>query len=624
VTDWEILYGDGNSVTQITNNNTDDAFASLYDGTVAWLGTDGQDHEIYYWDGKTTINVSDNDINDYHPSLYDGTIAWTGKPGAQWLLSEIYYWDGKTTTQLTEDNARDVSPSLYDGTIAWEKDWQISYWDSQESIDISTGISLNSSPSLYDGTIAWRGYDGNDWEIFYWDGTEVTQVTDDDVDAFTPALHNGTISWTANDGNDYEIYYAEVLPPPQSPPVAHAGSDQSVWVNDLVILDGSGSSDLDDDPLIHQWSFLFVPEGSNAALSNPTSVSPTFYVDLVGTYVVQLVVHDGTVQSEPSVVTITGENSPPEADAGENTYVFSEDQGDTVLHGTAVDADGDLLTCRWLEGDTELASWQYVEDEGQASLALQDVPLLSLGEHVLTLEVSDGQATSSDTMTLIVENSAPQAVASGSGVYQVGDPITVGGEVMDYDGDWLRYAWWVDGTIHAEGQVETVEEGEPVQLPEHDLWDLDVGFYTIIFQISDEHNDPVEAQIFVEVIDTEAPTLAPRADKNMLWPPNHKMMDLTIAASATDNSGGSVTLEAWVVSSEPENGQGDGHTAPDWTEPSIDQENGIITLGLRAERSGKGSERIYTVTIAASDEYGNYASVDVEILVPHDKGKGSR
>ena len=36
---------------------------------------------------------------------------------------------------------------------------------------------------------------------------------------------------------------------------------------------------------------------------------------------------------------------------------------------------------------------------------------------------------------------------------------------------------------------------------------------------------------------------------------------------------------------------------PDWTVPTIDQDKGIITLQLRAERSGKGKSRINTVTI---------------------------
>ena len=57
----------------------------------------------------------------------------------------------------------------------------------------------------------------------------------------------------------------------------------------------------------------------------------------------------------------------------------------------------------------------------------------------------------------------------------------------------------------------------------------------------------------------------------------------------------------------------------DWTEPVIDQDNGIITLQLRAERSGTGEGRIYTITITATDESGNSSQAQVNIIVPHDK-----
>jgi hypothetical protein len=99
------------------------------------------------------------------------------------------------------------------------------------------------------------------------------------------------------------------------------------------------------------------------------------------------------------------------------------------------------------------------------------------------------------------------------------------------------------------------------------------------------------------------------------------MVDIIIRANATDNTGGPVRLEAVVTSNEPQNGLGDGDTSPDWTEPVIDQVNGIITLQLRAERSGTGSGRIYTITITGTDTSGNTSQAKVEIIVPHDKGK---
>ena len=111
------------------------------------------------------------------------------------------------------------------------------------------------------------------------------------------------------------------------------------------------------------------------------------------------------------------------------------------------------------------------------------------------------------------------------------------------------------------------------------------------------------------------------ANPSTLWPPNHKMVNITINAEVKDVSGLPVTLSATIASNEPQNGLGDGETAPDWTEPVIDQQTGVIKLKLRAERSGSGNGRIYTVTITATDASGNASTALVEILVPHDKGR---
>lgn len=123
------------------------------------------------------------------------------------------------------------------------------------------------------------------------------------------------------------------------------------------------------------------------------------------------------------------------------------------------------------------------------------------------------------------------------------------------------------------------------------------------------------------LFDNTPPTLAPVANVTTLWPPNHGMVDITIRANASDNSGRPVALAAIVNSNEPQDGLGDGDMRPDWTEPLIDQMNGIITLKLRAERSGRGTGRIYTITIIATDASGNSNQAKVEIKVPRDQRK---
>ena len=107
-----------------------------------------------------------------------------------------------------------------------------------------------------------------------------------------------------------------------SAPVAKAGADQAVLVDDTVQLDGSSSSDADGNSLAYNWLLVSKPGGSSAALSDPKAVKPTFDVDVAGSYLVRLIVSDGTVDSAPDTVIISTENSTPVANAGTNQSVL--------------------------------------------------------------------------------------------------------------------------------------------------------------------------------------------------------------------------------------------------------------------------------------------------------------
>jgi hypothetical protein len=313
-------------------------------------------------------------------------------------------------------------------------------------------------------------------------------------------------------------------------------------------------------------------------------------------------------------------NTPPTANAGENLTITSEEQCTTVIQGTASDEDNDTLEYRWLEGETEVLTWTPVGGNGEAHLNLCTVSL-GLGQHTLTLEVRDGQTTSSDEMILTIGNSAPHAAPTGGGVYSLGSSITVGGQVSDFDGDKLTYTWSEGADTYCNGEIQSIAGGDPVALPDCDVPPLDLETHTLTLTVSDGVNEPVSRNITIQVVDTTAPTLAPEPNLSILWPPNHKMVDITINANASDDSGLPPTLSAAIKSNEPQEGLGDGDMTPDWTAPVIDQETGVITLQLRAERSGLGEGRIYTVSITAVDDAGNASSTNVEIIVPHDQGK---
>jgi K319L-like, PKD domain len=224
-----------------------------------------------------------------------------------------------------------------------------------------------------------------------------------------------------------------------SAPVANAGPDQTAFVTNTVTLDGSASNDVDGNPLAYSWSLTTRPTGSSATLSNPTAVNPTFVVDRFGTYVAQLIVNDGTVNSRPDTVTISTLNSAPVANAGPDQIVHPDNT--VTLDGSASsDVDGDSLTYSWslirvpLRSSASLASPTAVKPTFVADLA---------GTYVAQLIVNDGTVNSRtpDTVTIIANNPPVANAGSDRGVL-LGDIVILDGSAStDVDGDPLTYSW---------------------------------------------------------------------------------------------------------------------------------------------------------------------------------------
>ncbi len=132
-----------------------------------------------------------------------------------------------------------------------------------------------------------------------------------------------------NDGNSNSQPSTVMVTTANTAPVANAGPNQRVGVGSLVQLNGSGSTDVNGNPLTYQWSLntTGAPEAS-ATLSNPNIVNPTFTMDVSGIYVAQLIVNDGVLNSLPSTVTITSNTvQPPTANAGNNQTVVRRFHG---------------------------------------------------------------------------------------------------------------------------------------------------------------------------------------------------------------------------------------------------------------------------------------------------------
>ena len=192
----------------------------------------------------------------------------------------------------------------------------------------------------------------------------------------------------------------------ESRPVANAGADQTVLVGQTVQLDGSGSSDVDGNLLTFSWALTARPASSQATLSDATLVNPTFVADQPGTYVVQLIVNDGTFKSLPDTVIVSG-NSRPVANAGPDQTIFvgdSEQFGSTVqLDGSgSSDVDGNLLTFIWALISRPASSQAALSDATLVNPTfVADLP----GTYVVQLTVNDGTFNSlPDTVVLSGES----------------------------------------------------------------------------------------------------------------------------------------------------------------------------------------------------------------------------
>lgn len=118
--------------------------------------------------------------------------------------------------------------------------------------------------------------------------------------------------------------------------------------------------------------------------------------------------------------------------------------------------------------------------------------------------------------------------------------------------------------------------------------------------------------------DSEPPRLELSVDPNELWPPNHKMVEINVQALASDNLDPDPEVEFVEVQvNEPDDIQGSGNTDGD-----IVVDNGRIFL--RAERSGTGQRRVYTIIYKATDNAGNSVREMIDVVVPHDRGQGKK
>ena len=180
--------------------------------------------------------------------------------------------------------------------------------------------------------------------------------------------------------------------------------------------------------------------------------------------------------------------------------------------------------------------------------------------------------------------------------------------VDDADGDPLIVVWSVNGIPRQTNNVAASHPPKP-----HTVTfkaQFSVGTNDVSVWVSDQKAVPVACMTSVIVREAIPPRIISiTASPNVLWPPNNKLVPVTLTVRATDESGPVTSRITAVSSNEPADA-----TSPDWVI------TGDLSLLLRAERLGQGHGRIYTITVQCSDAVGNTSTGTVQVTVPHDNG----
>jgi hypothetical protein len=260
-------------------------------------------------------------------------------------------------------------------------------------------------------------------------------------------------------------------------------------------------------------------------------------------------------------------------------------------------------------GDPQLASFfagvsaTDTCDE-QVTIANDAPGLFPLGNTPVSFTATDDALNSSSCLArvIVADTTAPAITCPAPATVE----CTGGGGISAADPQLVSFFAGASATDVCDATLD-LSNNAPGFLP--------LGTTPVTFTAGDDSANAGSCSTAVTVADTVAPQISVVLSQSVLWPPNHELVPITAAVSVTDRCDPAVSFQlVSITSSEPENGQGDGNTTGDIQDAALGTPD--TSFLLRAERSGPGDGRLYTIVYRATDGAGNTALATAYVLVP--------
>jgi hypothetical protein len=173
--------------------------------------------------------------------------------------------------------------------------------------------------------------------------------------------------------------------------------------------------------------------------------------------------------------------------------------------------------------------------------------------------------------------------------------------------DILSFEWFEDFGLPSERRLR---EGAAI------FATLAIGTHHLALRVTDRTGRTDTDEVSTMFVDTTPPDIAVALEPSVLWPPDHRIVDVEAFVEAEGRYGrASVVVESFVSSEEQDGaGGGDGQTGHDIQ--GADLAAGDFAFQLRAERSGSSAGRVYQVMYRAIGASGNAVGTTAYVVVP--------